>query len=727
MINEKELKKEKDYLKTVLYILDKEIQKNSTKIDNFSSKIKDDLKYTWDYSNCIDLDEWANNMMNIELQSITAIDSTNLNKSYNRMLKSAYFARIDFETEGEVLPIYLGIASLTDGTDFYVYDWRAPICSMFYDYEMGEASYQSPNGEIIKGKIILKRQYKIEGDKITQIFDTDMQVIDDILQTMLQNNATDKMKNIVKTIQKEQNKIIRKRDVDLLVVQGPAGSGKTSVAMHKIAYLLYAEKNFINNSNVLILSPNDIFSNYISNVLPEIGEDNVYQTTFMDFVRGGLDFKIKGSLNEIYEVIYSSSPNQKEYPLLYNSVRLKYGATYINLIEDFIKLKRNEILGIEDIIIDDQVVIDKDYLEKLANELESNGISLYQQGKKLTQKIMLHLTIKLGNKNLSVMNKIKKNLENNLNKLRIKPIFIDLYSDETRFVQMIEDIYNRTGTPAKNRLTIKQLHDIFKYTSSFLEKNIIPYEDVIGYLYFKDRLQGSSMQTQIKYVFIDEAQDYTIMQYKILSHLFKAAKITILGDINQSIMPFATHNNYESIINALKEDREGIRYDMNYLTKTYRSTYEINMFCKKIIGDANMYNQVDRHGDPVSVIKDNDYIMDSKIFSDAVELKKNYNTVAIITKTQAEADMLKEASMQHKKHNQFKLMSGKDKIFSADKVLIIPSYLAKGLEFDAVLVYNANQETYPVEYKNLFYVVCTRALHKLNIYYTNNKTTLINE
>lgn len=725
MINEKELKQEKDYLKAVLYILDKEIQKANTKIDDYSKDIKRDLKYTWDPDNQADIEYWAMNMMNVEVQSIVAINSTSKVRSYLRMIKSAYFARIDFESDGETLPIYIGIATLDDGTDFYVYDWRSPIASMFYDYEMGEASYTTPDGNVIKGKITLKRQYKIEGENIVQIFDTDMQVIDDVLKQMLSSKASDKMKNIVNTIQKEQNRVIRKNDVDILAVQGPAGSGKTSVAMHKIAYLLYAERAKINNSNILIISPNDIFSNYISNVLPEIGEDNVYQTTYMDFIKSHIDFKIKGTMNDLYETYYSENYSQKPHSLGFNSIMLKFGATYINLIENFINLKRNEILGIDDITSDGKVVIEKEYLEKLANELETSGISLYAQGKKLVEKIGLHVSIKLGAKNNGAIQKIKKALTANLDKIKVKTIFVDLYSDENRFINMIEDIYNTTGTSQTNRLSIKELHDIFVYTQSLLMKNTIPFEDVSGYLYMKDRIHGSANQTQIKYLVVDEAQDYTIMQYKVLANLFRNAKVTILGDLNQNITPFANYQNYDTIVNVLKENRQGVRTDMNYLTKTYRSTYEINMFAKHIIGDTNMYNQIDRHGDEVSIIKDLPDENRSKVFTDALELKKYYNTIAIITKTQAEANKLKAMLEGNKKSNNFKVVSGKDKVFSSDKIMIIPSFLAKGLEFDVALVYNANNNNYPAEHKKLLYVVCTRAMHKLNIYYKDELTKLI--
>ncbi len=725
MIDENELNKEKQYLKKVISVLESELEKSNQKVVALADEIKEELRYVWDYDNQIDNTEWAENMRIVELNQISSNNAYNNARSYIKMLKSAYFARIDFETEGELIPVYIGIATLSDDTNFYIYDWRAPIASMFYDYEKGEAQYTAPNGEIIKGKITLKRQYKIEKDKIVQIFDTDMQVVDDILKQMLQNNASEKMRNIVNTIQKEQNKIIRKRDVDILVVEGPAGSGKTSVAMHKIAYLLYAERKNINNSNILILSPNDIFSNYISGVLPEIGEDNVYQTTFMDYVRTHVDFKINGTVNDLYERVYSVSPTAKKHSTEYNSIMLKYGATYIHLIENYLKQNRNSILGIEDIVVNNSVIIDKEYLEKLANELDSDGVSLVNQGKKLIEKIILHLTIRLG-KGTAGATKIKNAFEDHLAKINCRSLYRDIYSNKDNFLKMIKDIYASTNTPKTHQLTDSELGDIFDYTSQNLENNVILFEDIVGYLYLKDRIQGSMAQSKIKYVLIDEAQDYTIMQYKILAHLFRRANITILGDINQSIMPFATHQNYEAILNLLKQDRPGVKYDMTYLTKTYRSTYEINMFCKNIIGDENMYNQVDRHGDKVKIIADEPLMKNSKVFADAIALKKKYNTIAIITKTQDQANKLYDALLKTNNDAKlFKVITGKDNVFHADKISIIPSYLAKGLEFDAVLVYDASEKQYPKEHKNLFYVVCTRALHKLNVYHTGEPTSLI--
>lgn len=721
MISEKEMKKEKDYLKAVLYTIQKEIEHNSSIIADYDKEIKEDLKYIWDETNGINETEREYAVNRIQTRSMTTDNSARKIKTLEHMLKSAYFARIDFDDGEEVTPVYIGIGTLENGKDIYVYDWRAPIAGMFYEFEPGDAKYTVPSGEEICGKIILKRQYVIEGDKIKQIFDTDVQVIDKILQGLLQSKASSKMRNIVTSIQKEQNKIIRKNDADIMIVQGPAGSGKTSVAMHKIAYLLYNERAKINNSNILILSPNNIFSDYISDVLPQIGESNVYQTTFMDYIRNFLtDFKFKGDINTIYETYYGDNKKSKEY----SSIHLKYNATYINLVENFLKLKRKDMLYLSDIKYNGEVAIDTAFLTKLADELENSGKSIYAQAAKLIERILLHVSIKFG-KDVAFKKKLVKTLESNLKKIDTKSLYMDLYSDRERFVNMVEEIYNTTGTQKNMRLSIKELTNIFDYTRDNLMHGIIPFEDVSGYMYMRDRLYGNASQHKIKYLIVDEAQDYSLMQYAILADLFRHAKITLLGDINQSIKPFSSTVNYDSIMNLFAEERPTATKEMAYLTKTYRSTYEINMFAKHLIGETNLYNQIDRHGDEVKIIKDIDDILHSQIVKDAIELKKYYNTLAIICKTQAEADKFKVLTEKPEYSELFKIVTGNDKVFDAERIMIIPSYIAKGLEFDACLIYNANDDKYSSDSLKLFYVACTRAMHKLNIYYTHDLTKLI--
>lgn len=720
MISEKELKKERDYLKTVLYILEKEISKYDGWQQLMEQSIYTKMKYVWEEGEN-DPDIISQIKQTINREEATVANADKQKQVYARMIKSAYFARIDFDDGEEVLPVYIGIATLENGGHFYIYDWRAPISSLFYDYELGDASYTLPNGDEVHGKITLKRQYKIENDTIVQIFDTNTQIIDEILREMLEGNASTKMKNIVKTIQKEQNKVIRKQ-ADLLVVQGPAGSGKTSVAMHKIAYLLYSERKTLKNENVLIMSPNEIFSDYISGVLPEMGEDNVYQTTFMDYIKSNLhEFKVKGSMNEIYEEVYG---NEAHRSVMYYSAKLKFGAVYINLIENFLHQKKDQLLCITDYVSDGKVLVDKEFLTKYSDELVATGKSYRERNRLIVQKILLHLDIKL-HKEPKQRAKLKKQLEGAVDKIKPKNLYLELYSNKDAFISMIEDIYNETGTPKDVRLTIKQLSDIFEYTSQLLSKNIIPFEDVTGFMYLRSRLLGTKGTTNLKYVIIDEAQDYTLMQYKIINEIFKNCKLTVLGDVNQCIMPFNKYTDLAKIINTLKEGREGAVVDESYLTKTYRSTWEINDFAKSILSTTENYTQVDRHGEPVHIFKDGIQKNASRIIDDAIRLKETYHTVAVITKTEAQALEFKKLLEAKKKASHFKVMTNQDNAFSEEKVMVIPSYIAKGLEFDAVLVLDADNTNYTAQDKNLFYVVVTRALHYLAIYYREKLTTLI--
>lgn len=719
MLSAKELKQEKDYLRNVLYILNKELAKNKNKVSDMTDDMQEEMKYTWDATNRLSDVEFTYAIADIHRKSYVRDVLEDKIKSYNQMVKSAYFARFDFETEDDVLPVYLGVATLENDSFFYVYDWRAPICSMFYDYELGEASYTTPNGEKISGKITLKRQYRIVGDEIKEIFDTNMQIIDDILKQMLSDNTSDKMKNIVATIQKEQNKIIRKNDVDVLVVSGPAGSGKTSVAMHKIAYLLYSYKDKITNSNVLILSPNDIFSNYISNVLPQIGEKNVFETTYSDYIKTYLtEYKVAGSMPDIYETIYAGEKASVEY----SSIKFKFGVPYIHVIEKYLERIRAEVLGIKDIVVDGKVIINKEYLTKLAKEFDYDGMSYAEQRQRLAERIVLHTTIKTQN-NKQIIAKIKKSLQNY--QIKPKELYNNLYANRDYFVGLVEDVYNAGATPKSNRLSISILTKIFNYTSGNLYHNIMPYEDVDAYLYFKERLLGSISQSQIKYMIVDEAQDYSLMQYKIFAGLFKNANITILGDLNQSIMPFASYNSFDSVLNILSDGREKVRSESMYLAKTYRSTVEINTFAKRIIADSPLYNQVERHGDEVELIKIDEKQKYSQILSDALKLKKQYNSVAIITKSQKEANKFKDYIYAGKKTSYAKVISKKDKVFASDRVMVIPSYLAKGLEFDAVVISDAGANCYDNTETKLFYVAVTRALHKLKIYYTDKLTSIL--
>ena len=721
MITTDEIEIEKQYLKKVCEVLSEEIENYNAQVKSLSSNIQEQMSYAWDKTNRLSDTEFVYALANIQKRSVYAENANKKVTSYKKMLNNAYFARIDFDDGEEVLPVYIGIASLQKGDDFYVYDWRAPISSMFYNSEVGEASYTISSGEKITGNITLKRQYKISNGELVEVFDTDMQVIDSILKKMLSENASNKMKNIVNTIQKEQNEIIRKNNVDILVVQGPAGSGKTSIAMHKIAYLLYSERDKINNSNVMILSPNEIFNNYISDVLPDIGEDNVVQATFSEFAKAYIsEFEISSKIEDIYEIVYGdkSETNSKKY----RELEFKHSKMYINILLDFIDKNKITLFGFEPIEINEQVIMTLDEMEKIAGSVKPSGESLYARGKKIIERIFMTASLKTQ-KHLT-LEKIKGQFLENLTKIKTKiaSLYESLYSEKQEFISFVTEEFKKYEK--EHRLKKYDLEFIFDETKTAIEENRLEYQDVVPFMFLKSKIIGISANKNIKYVLIDEAQDYSITQYKIISMLFKNANISLLGDINQCISPFNSIQNYDKIISVLKTHKQGAIADYKELSKTYRSTYEINDFAKKVFSEKANYSQVDRHGESVGVFEQ-DTFNANEIVDRALELKKSYNTVAIICKNISETLLYKEIIQKQENPNLFRMVTKNDNIFVSDKIMIIPSYLSKGLEFDAVIVSNASSDNYSEEERNLMYVVLTRALHKLDVFYTGNLTTLI--
>lgn len=721
MITAEELEKEKQYLKTVCRVLAEEIENYDSKVKALSNNIQEQMTYAWDKTNRLSDTEFIYAVANIQKRSVYAENANRKVTSYKKMLNNAYFARIDFDDGEEVLPVYIGIASLQQGDDFYVYDWRAPISSMFYNSEIGDASYTISSGDKITGKITLKRQYKISNGELIEVFDTDMQIIDSILKRMLSENASKKMKNIVNTIQKEQNEIIRKNNVDILVVQGPAGSGKTSIAMHKIAYLLYAERDKINNSNVMILSPNEIFNNYISDVLPDIGEDNVVQATFFEFAKAYInEFSISSKIEDIYEIVYGDKTEDNK--LKFQELQFKHSQMYINILLDYIEKNKMSLFGLEPIEINDQVIMTLDEMEQQANSVKPSGESLYNRGKKIIERIFLAASLKTQ-KHLT-LDKIKAQFLENLTKIKSKiaQLYESLYENLDSFKSFVTEEFKKYKQ--EKELEKYNLDYIFNETKTAIDDGRLEYQDVTPFMFLKSKIIGISANKNIKYVMIDEAQDYSLTQYKIISMLFKNANISLLGDINQCISPFNTITNYDEIVSILKTQKQGAISDYKELSKTYRSTYEINNFAKQIFPETAKYSQVDRHGDKVTITKQTSFDAET-IIKRAEELKKSYNTVAIICKNIAETLLYKEIVQKRENQNIFRMVTKNDNIFVSDKIMIIPSYLSKGLEFDSVIVSNASSENYGENEKNLLYVVLTRALHKLELFYTGEFTKLI--
>ena len=330
-LSNNDIKQEKDYLEFATEEISKKIDILGKEIHVKNEKITEFKKVLWENRGSIDGVEMQTELMSSQLEANFVLTKMNYYRKLLKLEYSPYFGRIDFKEDNlDTRKVYIGIANVEKDLNYIIYDWRSPIASLFYDYSKGKAKYTAPDGEI-KGEILLKRQYKIEGKKLLRVFDNNLNIVDDMLQEVLSSSSSDKMKNIVNTIQQEQNEIIRNISNKNLIVQGIAGSGKTSVALHRIAFLLYKIKN-LKSSNVLIFSPNKIFSEYISNVLPELGEENTSETTFSEFASYYIkEFKNVESFSDFIEKYYTNKRDDEDL------IRFKLSNKMIKVIENYVQ------------------------------------------------------------------------------------------------------------------------------------------------------------------------------------------------------------------------------------------------------------------------------------------------------------------------------------------------------------------------------------------------------
>ncbi|MDD4111114.1 MAG: AAA family ATPase [Clostridia bacterium] len=649
MINDFELNNEKDYLKMVFTEVQNQKQKAIYSLEDYKNYLKQQIEYSAEAFCDMDKEEIASTQTILENQELEIIKKENNLRRLNLIEKSAYFGRIDFNKK----PYYIGISSLlTDNEKLYISDWRAPISSLYYDYELGKASYNSPDGEV-KGEISKKRQYKVERDKLVYSFDSSLTINDDVLKEALTSGATQKMKNIVATIQKEQNKIIRSTESRNLIIQGEAGSGKTSIALHRAAYLLYKKAGKLTANDIMIISPNKLFSEYISNILPELGERNIIETSFNDLASKELP-KIRIFNRD--ESINKALDDKK----FINTIKLKCSLDFFENLKLFLDKFSLKNFNAQEIKFNEKV-ISKELIEELyLNKYKSKKVS-----------------VRIG-------------------------WIADYITDE---LQLPQEVYRRILAMIYNMLSNKTILDIY---AEFLKTQGIKlspktrkiyFEDAPALLYIKDYILGLENKQNIKYLIIDEMQDYNLIHYDIFSKLFDCNRL-ILGDINQDVLNIYKSKDLVKLCKMIGD------CDILKLNKSYRSTYEISKFCQKIKGLK--YNVVDRHGKEVQILK----IKGEKLeINKILELLKasSQKRVAIICKTQIEAE------------NYYKLLKDRTELtlidadldISADKI-VISSANAKGIEFDVVIIPNVINKNYAINLdKNILYVSATRALHEL--------------
>lgn len=659
------------------------------------------------------------------LMSSTATKIANI----ARIKEKPYFARIDFKEDGKSIKdkLYIGKIGIIDlDGKIIVTDWRAPVSTLYYDSNLGNVEYNAPEGKI-SGNMSLKRQIIIEKEDLKSIYDVDSVSDDELLKPYLGASADSRLKNIVASIQGEQNNIIRKSIEKNLIVQGVAGSGKTTVALHRIAYLMYNNSDKYKANQFMVIGPNKFFINYISNVLPDLDASNAVQLTFeelaTEYTKEKLSFedstkKLADITDGKLNIIYSKFKSSIEYKKLLDK--------YLNNIE-------NRLISNDGLVINNIKVLEKDFIMKIYNETIGESIA---QRLELTAKITAN-RIKnddeVYNKIKTQMFEIEKNQPDNESKRKIAKKEIEMLKELTnsgfekqlkkylnissaKVINIYKDFVNNVDKLySKDEINIKEFQ---KYTIDSLNKKIIENEDIAPIMYIKLILFGNDEFKNIKCVVVDEAQDFGLFSFIVLKRILSNAVFSIFGDMAQGIYSYRAIDSWNEIDNKVFEGSEYLK-----LSKSYRTSIEIMNEANKIseaIGFGRA-NPVIRNSGPIVKTKVNkkDKI---KYISNRVKeyLKKGYKSIAIIYKNQ---DKMIELNKHFKEQGIASEIIYKDQKNYNGGICILTSYLSKGLEFDVVIIADCDEERYNHEDildMKLLYVSMTRALHKLELIYENN-------
>ena len=733
------LEEEKKYLERVTEFLEEQIQgcgidikgQRKNLVDIRREMYTEGSRYTDEMDRMAELNQYI---------TMEAVESSQYKhkletlKKYEKMIDKPYFGRFDFAEEGEEKEsIYVGYHNIMNDDTYEVlaYDWRAPIASVFYRSELGSAKYIAPYGEI-EGEVSLKRQYEIKKGELEYFFDCSLTITDELLQQALGKNTSSKMKNIVETIQKEQDQIIRDRENDLLIVQGVAGSGKTSIAMHRVAFLLYDRlESGLTHNQIMILSPNHLFGEYISNVLPELGEEDVAHFTVEDIFEKyfGNHLRIRNR-NSQMEYIIGSKHRQK----VRETIAFKGSKAYIELLDRLVDYCETHMIKFTDIYYDKELIVDKDTLKKdfLDNAI---NMSIVKRLNRIERTILEKIKPLEKEKRKEVLEEIEASgayafEEEHRCKEVLNEFRQEVFDQLNRFIRVnIFSVYKRMFTDEKlfNQLAkgLDMPHNAFqmmRYSLRALRPECVPYEDGVALLYLKLKIEGNNLYPGIRQVVIDEAQDYYPMHYKVFGELFKGAQYTVLGDVCQTIEKEASHTIYDDAIELLNPKR-ALKLELN---KSYRSSYEINQLAMNLREDQKACIAIERHEEaPLMQKANNEEDLNEKVVNQVKAYKAaGLESIAILCKTKAEVHEAYEAL---KDQLELSILSSDDTILEKG-ILVMPIYMAKGLEYDGVVVYDANAEHYKEAFdKQLLYIATTRALHRLSFIYKGQISPFLEE
>ncbi|WP_347559710.1 ATP-binding domain-containing protein [Clostridium sp. AM58-1XD] len=668
---------EAEHLAAIGMLLEEALKKAKEDVQKINKEYMDSKRYMAEYRGEIDPHEMFQNELLLKQTDRTGAISTEIRDRIARMKESPYFARIDFRENDseEAESYYIGPFSFRHKNELLIFDWRAPVAGMFYDFEPGPAGFEAPCGRI-DGELTKKRQFKIRDGVMEYALESTSNIQDDVLQRELSHTSDEKMKSIISTIQKEQNRIIRNEKAETMIIQGVAGSGKTSVALHRIAYLLYRFKNRLSAGNVAILSPNKVFGSYISNVIPELGEEPIYELSAADIAK----IQLEGTA----EFEREKDPLESADETWAKRVCFKSSMKFAALLNEYIRRMPDEIFQPEDISCG-RLNAGKEWIWQRYQALEKYPV-----------------------------------------RRRLAMIADDIYDRFEAENIMDEELpgmaFIRKSLAAM--LTVKTplaLYKDFYVKNGVIEMFRMPagktleWEDVYPFLYVLHAYEGLKQSKITKLLVIDEMQDYTPVQYMVFNLIFPCPK-TILGDFGQIISP-----NHRCTLDDIKRIYQGAEFVQ--LNKSYRSTFEIITFADRI-QNAVTLEAVKRHGEKPQIIACTDETDEIHRMKEAISTFETGGNVSlgIILKTDREAKVMYAILSKEYSVN---LITPKSTEFR-NGVTVTSIRMAKGLEFDEVMIPHADSLTYATEYdRSLLYIACTRAMHKLTILYSGILTTLI--